>query len=215
MFNRFPTCNYYQCFFTDSVPQHDDLYSIILSFTFLTDLRVTTLIDSLIDWLLVSWTQCLSLTGHTRFLTSIGCLSLSAVCWFDLLIDAGKWALTEAEACKWGTSFFCFDWMKAFDFCLVNDNKLTKMNPLSLWWFNEACVPISPQTECTLSLLSINAILAQKSHNIYIKRTIFHLTEWLDYYWINETNILTLVFKFNRSSNQTFFFYLTLRETLT
>ena len=62
--------------------------------------------DWLIDWLLVSWTQCLSLTGHTRFLTSIGCLSLSAVCWFDLLIDAGKWALTEAEACKWGTSFF-------------------------------------------------------------------------------------------------------------
>ena len=95
-------------FFTDSVPQHDDLYSIILSLTFLTDLRVTTLIDSLIDWLLVSWTQCLSLTGHTRFLTSIGCLSLSAVCWFDLLIDAGKWALTEAEACKNEAHHFLF-----------------------------------------------------------------------------------------------------------
>ena len=173
------------------------------------------LIDWLIDWLLVSWTQCLSLTGHTRFLTSIGCLSLSAVCWFDLLIDAGKWALTEAEACKNEAHHFLFWLNEGIWFCLVNDNKLTKMNPLSLWWFNEACVPISPQTECTLSLLSINAILAQKSHNIYIKRTIFHLTEWLDYYWINETNILTLVFKFNRSSNQTFFFYLTLRETLT
>ena len=171
------------------------------------------LIHWLIDCLWVSWTQCLSLTGHTRFLTSIGCLSLSAVCWFDWLTLENEHWLRLRLANE--AHHFLFWLNEGIWFCLVNDNKLTKMNPLSLWWFNEACVPISPQTECTLSLLSINAILAQKSHNIFIKRTIFHLTEWLDYYWINETNILTLVFKFNRSSNQTFFFYLTLRETLT
>lgn len=142
------------------------------------------------------------------------------VCHCQLCADLIYWLTLENE--HWlrlrlanEAHHFLFWLNEGIWFCLVNDNKLTKMNPLSLWWFNEACVPISPQTECTLSLLSINAILAQKPHNIYIKRTIFHLTEWLDYYWINETNILTLVFKFNRSSNQTFFFYLTLRETLT
>ena len=141
------------------------------------------------------------------------------VCHCQLCADLIDWRWKMSTDWGWGLQMrhiiFLFWLNEGIWFCLVNDNKLTKMNPLSLWWFNEACVPISPQTECTLSLLSINAILAQKSHNIYIKRTIFHLTEWLDYYWINETNILTLVFKFNRSSNQTFFFYLTLRETLT
>lgn len=216
MFNGFPTCNYYQWFFTVSVPQHDDLYSIILSLTFLTDLQVTILIDWLIDWLIACELDSVSQPHRSHQISDIHWVSVTVSCVLIWFID---WRWKMSTDWGWGLQMrhiiFLFWLNEGIWFCLVNDNKLTKMNPLSLWWFNEACVPISPQTECTLSLLSINAILAQKSHNIYIKRTIFHLTEWLDYYWINETNSLTLVFKFNRSSNQTFFFYLTLRETLT
>ena len=172
--------------------------------------------DWFIDWLIACEWAGLSVSASQvtpDFWHPLG------VCHCQLCADLIDWHWKMSTDWGWGLQMrhiiFLFWLNEGIWFCLVNDNKLTKMNPLSLWWFNEACVPISPQTECTLSLLSINAILAQKSHNIYITRTIFHLTEWLDYYWINETNILTLVFKFNRSSNQTFFFYLTLRETLT
>ena len=126
------------------------------------------LIHWLIDCLWVSWTQCLSLTGHTRFLTSIGCLSLSAVCWFDWLTLENEHWLRLRLANE--AHHFLFWLNEGIWFCLVNDNKLTKMNPLSLWWFNEACVPISPQTECTLSLLSINANPGSKvTQHLYYK----------------------------------------------
>ena len=173
-------------------------------------------IDWLIDWLIACELDSVSQPHRSHQISDIHWVSVTVSCVLIWFID---WRWKMSTDWGWGLQMrhiiFLFWLNEGIWFCLVNDNKLTKMNPLSLWWFNEACVPISPQTECTLSLLSINAILAQKSHNIYIKRTIFHLTEWLDYYWINETNILTLVFKFNRSSNQTFFFYLTLRKTLT
>ena len=192
---------------------HNILYSIILSFTFLTDLRVTTLIDSLIDWLLVSWTQCLSLTGHTRFLTSIGCLSLSAVCWFDWLTLENEHWLRLRLANEAHHFFVLIEWRHLILFGKWQQtDKNESIVIVMVQW--SLCPHLTSNRVHSLTD-SINAILAQKSHNIYITRTIFHLTEWLDYYWINETNILTLVFKFNRSSNQTFFFYLTLRETLT
>ena len=72
--------------FTVSVQHIDNFYSINewLIDSFWTEWLNSgwlRLIDWMIDWLIVSWT--LSLTGHTGFLTSIGCLSASCVLiWF-------------------------------------------------------------------------------------------------------------------------------------
>ena len=150
---------------------HNILYSIILSFTFLTDLRVTTLIDSLIDWLLVSELDSVSQPHRSHQISDIHWVSVTVSCVLIWFID---WRWKMSTDWGWGLQMrhiiFLFWLNEGIWFCLVNDNKLTKMNPLSLWWFNEACVPISPQTECTLSLLSINANPGSKvTQHLYYK----------------------------------------------
>lgn len=155
-------------FFTDSVPQHFVLHYFIIH---VSDWLAGDDSDWFIDWLIACEWAGLSVSASQvtpDFWHPLG------VCHCQLCADLIDWHWKMSTDWGWGLQMrhiiFLFWLNEGIWFCLVNDNKLTKMNPLSLWWFNEACVPISPQTECTLSLLSINANPGSKvTQHLYYK----------------------------------------------
>ena len=90
-------------FFTDSVPQHFVLHYFIIH---VSDWLAGDDSDWFIDWLIACELDSVSQPHRSHQISDIHWVSVTVSCVLIWLIDAGKWALTEAEACKWGTSFF-------------------------------------------------------------------------------------------------------------